>query len=519
MEVNINMEVLMGIDNIIIDPVWEDKQNCIVDSEFMLLRYNIQDHPLILSKKKYKILYYNLLKYMLNDLDSTSAVIKTIMRDYAQIFNLMVEDIASLDQFSAFKNFKKTKEKEFLCSGWFKYNFRDYRCLLIIEVFYFRYVLKNTIEYDLINKYCELLDIKGAEKDAVVKYIKSFVKQDNDIKLSFLNHSNKCFLSAILYLQSNIDWNNTYNELKKYNVAVCATMSSGKSTFINALLGKDYIPSKNEVCTAKITSIADDDRLDSAIGIMVDTNGNRVCRTYIDRQLLEEWNNSNEVWRIMLEADFDEVSSENGILVVTDTPGTNYSQDKSHYDITMDFLKTNLLDMIIYIINAEHVSTTDNEFLLKQIKAEVIDKKSTKIIFLVNKLDSFDSEKNDDISKCLEEVKKELIEYGYNNPIIMPIVANAAKLFKMVLKGQPLTQKEMSMFRNFFDLFFHEQFDLLESYAISNQMVEFDDRDNTVITIENKVYKKTDILKALQRTGINSVETLLNKEINARRNI
>ena len=62
MEVNINMEVLMGIDNIIIDPVWEDKQNCIVDSEFMLLRYNIQDHPLILSKKKYKILYYNLLK-------------------------------------------------------------------------------------------------------------------------------------------------------------------------------------------------------------------------------------------------------------------------------------------------------------------------------------------------------------------------------------------------------------------------------------------------------------------------
>ena len=56
-------------------------------------------------------------------------------------------------------------------------------------------------------------------------------------------------------------WNERYVALDQYNVAVCATMSAGKSTFINAMLGSDYIPSKNEACTAKITTIRDNDNL------------------------------------------------------------------------------------------------------------------------------------------------------------------------------------------------------------------------------------------------------------------
>jgi predicted GTPase len=40
-------------------------------------------------------------------------------------------------------------------------------------------------------------------------------------------------------------------------IAVIATMSSGKSTLINSILSQELMPSKNTACTAKITRIKD----------------------------------------------------------------------------------------------------------------------------------------------------------------------------------------------------------------------------------------------------------------------
>ena len=42
------------------------------------------------------------------------------------------------------------------------------------------------------------------------------------------------------------------NENEVYPMVVMATMSSGKSTLINALLGQQILPSRNEACTAKM---------------------------------------------------------------------------------------------------------------------------------------------------------------------------------------------------------------------------------------------------------------------------
>ena len=47
-----------------------------------------------------------------------------------------------------------------------------------------------------------------------------------------------------------------------FPINVIATMSSGKSTLINALLNSRLMPSKNEACTATITEILDTDEVD-----------------------------------------------------------------------------------------------------------------------------------------------------------------------------------------------------------------------------------------------------------------
>ena len=306
-----------------------------------------------------------------------------------------------------------------------------------------------------------------------------------------------------------------YESLPRYNVAVCATMSSGKSTFINALLGNDYIPSRNEACTAKITSIADNDHLNSILGGVVQKDGQAVFQPNISRSTLEEWNSNNNVERVLLEGDLKEIKSEKGVLVIHDTPGTNYSQDQEHHDQTMRFLKNNEINLIIYLVNAEHASTTDNRILLQQIKEEVIRQQSADIIFLVNKLDSYDIEKQDDIAACLNGVKKELVDLGYENPVVLPIVANAARLFKMVLTGQELTKKEFSEFNNLYELFVEDGFDLFEfsKREISIEPTAIEETDE-IIKIKDTSYSKKSILEALQMTGITVVESLLDREIN-----
>ncbi|MBO1929813.1 dynamin family protein [Providencia rettgeri] len=44
----------------------------------------------------------------------------------------------------------------------------------------------------------------------------------------------------------------------EFDAYVVATMSSGKSTFINAILGQDLLPAANEATTATIAHIFDD---------------------------------------------------------------------------------------------------------------------------------------------------------------------------------------------------------------------------------------------------------------------
>jgi len=50
-------------------------------------------------------------------------------------------------------------------------------------------------------------------------------------------------------------------KIPEYEVAVLATVSNGKTTFINALLGKNVLPTQNMACTAKLVKIKDNDRV------------------------------------------------------------------------------------------------------------------------------------------------------------------------------------------------------------------------------------------------------------------
>ena len=119
-----------------------------------------------------------------------------------------------------------------------------------------------------------ILTFKGYEEDyeLLQKEIEIFNSSQKDvyIELSFKKLKSYYYILGELkdlfnYMQETSPFDDLREERVRVNfekamgsefeVAVIATMSSGKSTLLNALLGRELMPSKNEACTATIARI------------------------------------------------------------------------------------------------------------------------------------------------------------------------------------------------------------------------------------------------------------------------
>ena len=291
-----------------------------------------------------------------------------------------------------------------------------------------------------------------------------------------------------------------YEKLPVKHIAVCATMSAGKSTFINALLGKNVLPARNEATTAKITSIFNKDDAKHIIGF-VQTNtsdatdfcGNVTLKT------MDAWNDRSDVSHIFLQGNLDGITNKTFIIAVHDTPGTNNSKDTSHYDTTMRFLQENQMDALIFIANATQLCTNDERILLSEVLKQILVPRNMRIIFVLNKSDLFDPEK-EDIVQILNNYRSYLYEIGFANPLIFPVSAKAARFFKTAKNRlvEQLTAREEREFSSFF-----ENFNKLHDFSTGTQS---NIATSETIKIAEKEYPLAQIHTALERSGLPQVE-------------
>ena len=179
----------------------------------------------------------------------------------------------------------------------------------------------------------------------------------------------------------------------EFEINVIATMSSGKSTLINSLLSKKILPSSNEACTATITRIKDIDN-SHFIGRAYSKNKQEIYTTYqeeINYEIMKEWNGNKNVSTIEIEGDISFVKANEITLVITDTPGPNNSNDKSHKQTLLDMLDSNKYKpLILYVMNATQLGITDDNELLNNVIAKLQNEdKQTRdsFLFVINKVD------------------------------------------------------------------------------------------------------------------------------------
>ena len=288
-----------------------------------------------------------------------------------------------------------------------------------------------------------------------------------------------------------------------YPIFVVGCMSSGKSTFINALLESDIIPSSNMACTGKpvFITLREYDEFDNT-----QWHSNGVCKCNIidyndnfseciisdksAKQMISDYNDTDMYNYILLEkrSSWTELlcdvhpKNENGFLVI-DTPGVNNSMNDSHYKETKEIISKFNKGRFIYVITPDSFTSKDNKNMLDYINSLIKSNNKFRIDFIMNKFDIVDFEKENPYELLLEF--SELLEsIGFKEPKITAVSSLASVIFSKVLMREKLTRNDIVTFGN-----------LYNKYNFYNSR-EYGDFDGKKITIMNKEYLPYYIEKA-----------------------
>jgi len=332
----------------------------------------------------------------------------------------------------------------------------------------------------------------------------------------------------------NIDINNLINKtfLNNIEIAVLATISSGKSTFINALLGNNLLPSKNEACTSIVCKIIENNNLTNYRGrYLYETKDDNSIKLYskfkddIDSSFIEEAqlnpkkiikvrdNDLKEmiekefyISSIEIEGSFYKNYSEFNKLILIDTPGPNNALNANHKEYTFKFINdSKLKPLIIYVMNATQFGIEDDHSLLNSISKAMNEggqNSKDRFIFLLNKIDQFDPDK-EDIEYLVDNVKKYLIRYDIVDPIIFPISSEIAKVLRMKKKDQHLTIGQKKIY-SISDFFLSKKNNKYIMNMLNYSTVSKNIKNKTKERINNKAKEKDDVI--IEFSGITMVE-------------
>ena len=222
-----------------------------------------------------------------------------------------------------------------------------------------------------------------------------------------------------------------------FEVCVVATMSAGKSTLINSMLGSQLMPSKQEACTAIITRIKDVEDMATWQAEVYDKD-NRLMESHnnLTYQTMERLNSDEKVSTIRINGDIPFVKAEDVSLVLIDTPGPNNSRDPEHKRVQSEFLNKSCKSLVLYIMEGTFGSDDDNSLLERVASSMKVGGKQRKdrFIFVVNKMDG--RNKNDgETEQTLERVRSYLKSHDIVNPNLFPAAALPALNIQMMQSG------------------------------------------------------------------------------------
>ena len=214
-------------------------------------------------------------------------------------------------------------------------------------------------------------------------------------------------------LAKHMTLNESFEALLDITILVVATVSAGKSTLINAMIGYDFNTAKTTACTNSLSYIFNKP-VDDGITYWDGTY-------YKYSPSLDAINSEETSWAGL---HFKSLLGEHNICLI-DTPGVNNSMDTDHWAVTRDAIKEGNYDAVLFISNSQYNGTSDERSILEYLYANC----DKPVIVALNQLDRFKSSE-DSIQKMIDATSIELKRIGFKYPEIYPVTALYALLLR-----------------------------------------------------------------------------------------
>ncbi|ASM37013.1 dynamin family protein [Campylobacter sputorum] len=245
-------------------------------------------------------------------------------------------------------------------------------------------------------------------------------------------------------------------------IGIVATMSSGKSTLLNAILGQELLPAEDRATTARIAKIYNDDSKSKFAVTALTSDGSLVVDEYetydnitATSENIKRLNNNDSVHELKITGNIPYINNYGINVVFVDTPGPNNSSDQSHERRVYELLNKSYKPLIIYVLNATAPEINDDSVLLKNISDKMKEsgfQSKDRFLFVLNKLDIAKAPTKDDIKLSIVKAKEYLSKHGICNPKIFPISALASKIARKKQEGLELDRIEKASFNSIKEL-------------------------------------------------------------------
>lgn len=305
---------------------------------------------------------------------------------------------------------------------------------------------------------------------------------------------------------------------RDFEVCVVATMSAGKSTLINAMLGTKLMPSKQEACTAIITKIKDVTESGNSWQAKVYNKDNKMIESHqeLTYSTMERLNADENVSTIKINGNIPFVSSEDISLVLIDTPGPNNSRDPEHKRVQSEFLSKSSKSLVLYIMEGTFGSDDDNSLLERVAESMNVGGKQSKdrFIFVVNKMDGRNKE-DGDTEQTLERIRTYLKEHGIKNANIFPAAALPALNIRLITSGKEVDEDALDETQTKVKKLNRNENLHLEKYASLPLSIHEDINTqlSEAIEKEGKKEKEERYEQALIHTGVVSIEAAIRQYV------
>lgn len=228
-----------------------------------------------------------------------------------------------------------------------------------------------------------------------------------------------------------------------FTVALAGTVSAGKTTVLNALLGRELLYSSNEPATASHTVLRHRPRASHVVCGGYSRNGKLVdFRRGINAAVYRQWNSHTQVARIHVSGNLGYVAGARGKLDLHDLPGANNSLDSEHWHLAISALATVPWQLLCFVLDATALGIADEHALLLQVRTIAASRPQGRLLFLLNKVDEVDPDREAPLETMVQHVRQRLSRLGFDAPWVVPTMARVALVARLQMAGAAVSARQ-----------------------------------------------------------------------------